>query len=64
MFFEEPIYPPAIDRTKEDVDREVLVQIMEKYIAVIQKRIKEYPTQWLMFRKFWHEGDEVIPENE
>jgi len=58
MIFEKPIYPPAIDRSKEEVDNEVLVEIMEKYIDVIQNRIKEYPAQWLMFRKFWHEKDE------
>lgn len=46
MNFEEPIFPPC-----GAGDAGVLA-LMERYVAVIEKKIKEDPTQWLMFREF------------
>jgi KDO2-lipid IV(A) lauroyltransferase len=51
LFFEEPIYPPVI--TQKEIDRDTLLTVMEKYKTVLENKIKEYPTQWLMFREFW-----------
>ena len=52
LFFEEPIYAPQ-EVAAEVVDKDILLGIMKRYVAVIEEKIKEYPTQWLMFRRFW-----------
>ena len=49
--FEEWIDPPHIQ--EDVVSEEVCLDIMKKYTAVMEKKIRQYPTQWLMFRKFW-----------
>lgn len=51
LTFEEPIYPPAV--TQKEIDRDTLLSVMEQYKTVIANKIKQYPTQWLMFREFW-----------
>ena len=48
---EEPIYPNKI--VEGEVEREDQIQLIKKYIAVIEKKIHQYPTQWLCFREFW-----------
>lgn len=48
---EEPIYPPAVQ--EDVVSEELLHSIVQKYTAVIEQKIRQYPTQWLMFREFW-----------
>ena len=48
MIFEEPIFPP-----ENGDEREVILTIMKKYTSLIEQKIREYPTQWLMFREFW-----------
>lgn len=47
----EPIYPQKI--TSTDVDQDILLSTMKNYITIIEEKIRKYPTQWLMFRKFW-----------
>jgi len=51
LFVEEPIYPPPVERNERENGR--VRDLMEKYIAVIEQKVRQYPTQWLMFRKFW-----------
>ena len=51
MEFGELIYPPVVQ--EEIVSEELLSSIMRKYTAVIEQKIRQYPTQWLMFREFW-----------
>ena len=51
LFLEEPIYPPQ--ECEGEVTLEVLVPIIKKYAAVIEEKVRQYPTQWLMFREFW-----------
>lgn len=46
----QPIYPPVV--SKGVVAQETLFFIMRQYLSVIEKKIREYPTQWLMFREF------------
>ncbi len=46
MCFEEPIFPP------EGGDDAAVLELMRRYVVVIEKKIKEDPTQWLMFREF------------
>lgn len=48
LIFEEPIFPP-----QEGKEEEVIASLMKQYAAIIEKKILEYPTQWLMFRTFW-----------
>lgn len=47
----EPIYPERI--VKGEVDRNLLKGLMKRYITVIEDKIRQYPSQWMMFRKFW-----------
>lgn len=51
MEFEELIYPPVVQ--EEVVPEGLIDSIVEKYAMVIEQKIRQYPTQWLMFREFW-----------
>jgi len=51
LTIEKPIYPPVEQGDK--TERLNLLPIMREYTKIIEKKIKEYPTQWLMFREFW-----------
>lgn len=45
----DPIYPPqGVPMSR----KEVILDIMKRYIAVIEEKIRQYPTQWLVFREF------------
>jgi KDO2-lipid IV(A) lauroyltransferase len=52
---EDPIYPP--EGWEQDahgrVSREALIPIIKQYTKVIEQKIRENPTQWMMFRRFW-----------
>lgn len=50
MTFEEPIYPP---KDNEETERLSIFSTMRAYTDIIERKIKEHPTQWLMFREFW-----------
>jgi len=46
----EAIYPPEQDtQLNED---QIVEEIMRQYIKEIEKKIKAYPSQWLLFREF------------
>ena len=45
------IFP--LEVMEDNVPEETMLTVMQQYIAVIEKKIRQYPTQWLMFRKFW-----------
>lgn len=47
----DPIIPPA--QIDEDVKESVLLAVMKEYTTIIEQKIREFPTQWLMFRQFW-----------
>ncbi len=51
LIMEKPIYPPKI--VNGQVDQETLLSIMKQHTKVIEEKIRQYPTQWLMFREFW-----------
>lgn len=51
LFVNKPIYPPA-DKIGED-NQENIIALIKSYLPVIEKFIRQYPSQWLMFRKFW-----------
>ena len=49
LFFENPIYPI------QSQDEEDAVRIItQRCVEVIERYIKDYPAQWLMFRKIWN----------
>ncbi len=50
IYFDKPIYPPKGNNDKL-TDKELEVYI-NQYLAVIERYISAYPTQWLMFRDF------------
>jgi KDO2-lipid IV(A) lauroyltransferase len=49
----DPIDPPQ--QYQGQIDDEVMRATIRKYITVLEEKIREYPSQWLMFRKFWVE---------
>ncbi|MDP2653860.1 MAG: lysophospholipid acyltransferase family protein [Candidatus Omnitrophota bacterium] len=51
MTLEQPIYPPM--QEEGQIEDDVLQSVIRPYLAVIEQRIRQYPTQWLMFRKYW-----------
>ena len=51
LSFERPIYPPQI--MDQDISPESLKGLMRKYIVLFEEKIRQHPTQWLMFREFW-----------
>lgn len=51
LIVEKPIYPPAI--MDKEIDQNTLLSLMRQYINVIEEKIRQHPTQWLMFRRFW-----------
>lgn len=46
----DPIFPPR--QGVRMSRKELILNIMKRYIAVIEEKIRQYPTQWLMFREF------------
>jgi Kdo2-lipid IVA lauroyltransferase/acyltransferase len=57
LIVEEPIYPE--ENKNGQMSEESLLSLMKKHTAVIEQKIREYPTQWLMFRKFWVEEEDL-----
>jgi KDO2-lipid IV(A) lauroyltransferase len=53
-----PLYPPKLVREGE-VERQVILSIMKEYTAILEEEIRQYPTQWLMFREFWRRNEEA-----
>ena len=51
MMCEEPIYPPNRE-VREDEEEEIVIGIMRQYLTVIEQKIRDHPSQWLMFREF------------
>lgn len=51
---EDPIYPS--DCQVSENEKENVLELMCRYTRIIEQKIKEYPTQWLMFRKYWIEN--------
>jgi KDO2-lipid IV(A) lauroyltransferase len=50
MICSEPIYPPVqnLDQAEEDM----VLDLMRRYLSVIEQKIRQYPSQWLLFREF------------
>ncbi len=50
LFFEKPIFPQL-----SCPEEKAIPDLMRQYTALVEAKIRQYPTQWLMFRKFWAE---------
>ncbi|MFH1381218.1 MAG: lysophospholipid acyltransferase family protein [Candidatus Omnitrophota bacterium] len=50
MYFLDPIYPKRTDNEELDIKL-----VMENYIAVMEKFIRQHPDQWYAYRKVWSE---------
>lgn len=48
LVFEEPVFPPS-----EGSETEKIRALMTQYTSIIERQIRQHPTQWLMFREFW-----------
>ena len=46
--FEQAIHVPDVGK---NIDK--LLPFAQQYLSVIEKYIKQYPSQWFMFRQFW-----------
>lgn len=49
LVFEKPIYPPMVT----EFDDNAVIELMQQYIPILEKYIRENSTQWFMFREFW-----------
>lgn len=49
FIIEKAIYPPS---GADKITEEGLKAYIEQYLSIIERYIKNYPTQWLMFRDF------------
>jgi len=52
LIFEDPIPRPESGDDARDTE-----ELLKRCVAVIERYVKEYPTQWYMFKKMWN-GDE------
>jgi len=50
MIFEDPIYVKNIPGVEED---EIIKKATENLVPIMEKYIRKYPEQWLVFRRFW-----------
>ncbi len=50
--FYEPIEPPIVP--EEGITDEMISALIQRYLRVVEIAIRKYPTQWLMFKEFWH----------
>ncbi len=59
---EAPMYPvndsfsrkqEKVNNDKEEAERLNLIPTIKQYAAIIEQKIRQHPTQWLMFREFW-----------
>jgi len=51
LTLDEPLYPPDVIKD-EVISQELLLKVLKQYVSIIEKKIRENPTQWLMFRDF------------
>lgn len=52
LSIEEPIYPPE-NISNGTIETEVIVDMINRYKTILEDKIRQHPTQWLMFREFW-----------
>jgi lauroyl/myristoyl acyltransferase len=57
--YEEPIFPSEAPLGEEKVR---MIYLMKRFVASIERKIREHPTQWLMFREFGIEYEDLYPD--
>ena len=62
LTFNKPVYPSYVD--DQTLSEDVLKEMINKYITVIEEKIRQFPGQWLMFRKFWVNGSLLASPND
>jgi len=50
------IYVTPLAYDKEATRQEQIKQLSEAYVAELEKRVRQYPTQWYNYFEFWQEG--------
>ena len=48
------IYVTPLIYDKEASRQEQISQLSEAYVAELEKRVREYPTQWYNYFEFWN----------
>jgi len=51
LILEDPVFPSQ--QYHGQIEDEVLKEMIFKYLGKIEEKIRQFPSQWLMFRKFW-----------
>ena len=49
LAFEKPIFPT------QDTGEDAVKKIMQQYIKIVEDAVRQHPTQWYMFQRFWLE---------
>ena len=50
------IYVTPLAYDKEASRQEQIRQLSSAYVAELEKRVRQYPTQWYNYFEFWQEG--------
>ena len=53
----EPIYPTR--KVEDQCDDALLIEMISKYLPLIENKIRQFPDQWLMFRPFWFDKSQA-----
>ena len=53
LMLDDPIFPSH--QHHGQIDDETLQAMIKKYLICIEEKIRKFPAQWMMFRKFWVE---------
>ena len=53
-----PIFPPEGEEAASDA---AVIALMKRYVPVVEQKIRKDPTQWLMFREFGIEFENMYP---
>ncbi len=61
LIIDDPIYPPARDESDPAAEVEQQKALMRQYIVRLEHMIRQYPGQWLLFRRFWIKNTDSIP---
>jgi KDO2-lipid IV(A) lauroyltransferase len=62
LTFEKPVYPNYVD--EQTISDDVLKEHINKYTKIVEAKIRQFPGQWLMFRKFWIEDPLLAAKND
>jgi len=55
LTMEEPIFP-----NPEEDEEDAVVNLIKKYLPVIESYVRSHPTQWFIFKNIWNEHDENL----